>query len=73
MKKAILLVIILLAVAGVACGGAPAAESEVAQSDIDLSKLPKDVDVQTVFDLQNNEDVYLLDQLVDFLLIFDKD
>lgn len=61
MKKALFLVFILLALLGVACGGAPAAESDAIQSEIDLSQLPQDLDVQTVFDLQNNEDVYLLD------------
>jgi rhodanese-related sulfurtransferase len=59
----ILLPLFLLALVLVACGGqaAPAVVSEFAEPDINLEDLAKDLDVQTVYDLKDHRDVYLLD------------
>ena len=57
MNKGLLLVLLLLAVGLVACGG-----SETAVSDeIDVTTLPDDVDVQTVAEIMDRDDVYLID------------
>ena len=61
MKKwKLLLPLLVLALALVACGG-HAGTADVAASDINLDELPQEVDVQTVFDIQGAEDVYVLD------------
>lgn len=58
-----LLPLFLLALVLVACGGqaAPAVVSESAEPDVNLEGLARDLDVQTVHDLKNHKDVYLLD------------
>jgi rhodanese-related sulfurtransferase len=61
--KILLPVFLLLAIGLVACGGqtdtVEVAESAV--SDVNLADLPQDVDVQTVYDIKNHQDVYMLD------------
>ena len=52
----LLLLVILLA----ACGG-QTSTSNVAPPAVNLDDLPQEVDVQTVFDIQNRDDVYVLD------------
>ena len=56
----LLLPLLVLALALVACGG-QASSADVAASDVNLGELPQEVDVQTVFDIQEAEDVYVLD------------
>lgn len=58
MKKGLLILMMILGIALVACGGGETAVSEEA---IDVANLPDTVDVQTVADLLDNEDVYVLD------------
>ncbi len=58
MKKSLLILLMMLGVVLVACGGGKTAVSEEA---IDVANLPDTVDVQTVADLLDNEDVYVLD------------
>ena len=50
----------VFALALVACGG-QADSTDVASSTINLNELPQEVDVQTVFEIQGQEDVYVLD------------
>ena len=61
----LLLPLLLLALALVACGGqagtADVAAADVATSDVNLDELPQEVDVQTVFDIQGADNVYVLD------------
>lgn len=56
----LLLPLLLLALVLVACGG-QAGTADVAASEVNLDELPKEVDVQTVFDIQGADDVYVLD------------
>ena len=56
----LLLPMLVLALALVACGG-QADSADVATSDVNIDELPQEVDVQTVFDIQGEEDVYILD------------
>jgi rhodanese-related sulfurtransferase len=56
----LLLPFLMLALALVACGG-QAGTDDVASSDVKLDELPQEVDVQTVFDIQGAEGVYVLD------------
>jgi phage shock protein E len=58
--------LVLATLALAACGGAsaPAAPAPVADSaaaSVPLESLPQNLDVETVYDLRNNPDVYLLD------------
>ena len=52
------LLVLILALA--ACGG-QSAQVDAPAPDINLEELPQEVDVQTVFDIQGLEDVYVLD------------
>ena len=56
----LLLPLLLLALALAACGG-QAGTADGAASEVNLDELPQEVDVQTVFDIQGAEDVYVLD------------
>ena len=56
----LLLPLLVLALALVACGG-QAGAADVAATEVNLDELPREVDVQTVFDIQGAEDVYVLD------------
>lgn len=56
----LLLPLLLLALVLVACGG-QAGTADVAASEVNLDELPNEVDVQTVFDIQGADDVYVLD------------
>lgn len=56
----LLLPLLLLALVLVACGG-QAGTADVAASEVNLDELPQEVDVQTVFDIQGADDVYVLD------------
>jgi phage shock protein E len=64
MKKLIPLFALLLIFALAACGGAapaaPAAEAPEASS-VDLESLPQDVDINTVYEIQNDPNVFMLD------------
>jgi len=56
----LLLPLLVLTLALSSCGG-QASTSDVATSEINLDELPQEVDVQTVYDIQGAEDVYVLD------------
>lgn len=56
----LLLPLLLLALVLVACGG-QAGTADVAASEVNLDELPQEVDVQTVFEIQGADDVYVLD------------
>jgi phage shock protein E len=57
----LLLPLLVIVLALVACGGQSAPTTVASSSTVDLSELPQEVDVQTVFEIQQNEDVYVLD------------
>ncbi len=61
--KTLLPLFLLLAISLVACGGqADTVEMvEAAVPDVNLAELPQDLDVQTVYDIKNDQDVYMLD------------
>jgi rhodanese-related sulfurtransferase len=62
MKRFIPLLALILLFGLVACAGAaPAAEAPAASSGVDLQSLPADVDVDTVYEIQNDPGVYMLD------------
>ncbi len=65
MKKVTLILGLILLMTLAACGGseAPAApvEEAPAAAGISLDELPQNIDVETVYSIQNNPDVYLLD------------
>ena len=67
MKRLIPLFALILIFALAACGGAaaPAAEAPAAEApaaiSVDIANLPADVDVATVYEIQNDPDVYMLD------------
>ena len=62
MKRFIPLFALILLFSLAACGGAaPAAEAPAASSGVDLQSLPADVDVATVYEIQNDPGVYMLD------------
>ena len=56
----LLLPLLVISLALVACGG-QADTVDVATSDVNLDELPQEVDVQTVFEIQGMDDVYVLD------------
>ena len=56
----LLLPLLVLVLVLAACGGQADTVEEPA-STINLDELPQQVDVQTVFDIQDHEDVYVLD------------
>lgn len=60
MKQLTLILGLILLMTLAACGGseAPAAPAAV---EVSLDSLPQNIDVETVYDLQDNPDVYLLD------------
>ena len=65
MKKLMTLLplLLLLAISLIACGG-QTDNVDVAEAivpEVDLSNLPQDVDVQTVYDIKDHQDVYMLD------------
>ncbi len=59
-KLQLLLPLLLLVIALAACGG-QAGTVDVATSDINLDDLSQEVDVQTVYEIQDRDDVYVLD------------
>ncbi len=61
--SAALTLILLLAACGGAAPAAPVAEAPAAAavSEISLETLPQNIDVDTVYEIQNDPDVYLLD------------
>lgn len=65
MKQLTLILGLILLMTLAACGGseAPAAPAEEAPAavEVSLDSLPQNIDVETVYDLQDNPDVYLLD------------
>lgn len=60
MKQLTLILGLILLMTLAACGGSesPAAPAAV---EVSLDSLPQNIDVETVYDLQDNPDVYLLD------------
>ena len=56
----LLLPLLVLVLVLAACGG-QSAQVDAPAPDINLDELPQEVDVQTVFDIQGLEDVYVLD------------
>ena len=60
-KKLFLFSIIVLALFIVGCGGGTSPAPEAAVVETDLSALPQEVDVATVYELQNRDDVFVLD------------
>ena len=61
--KILLPAFLLLAISLVACGGqaGTAAVAESVAPDVMLAELPQDLDVQTVYDIKNHQDVFMLD------------
>lgn len=60
-KIPIVLILFTIIMLIAACGGAPTADPVAVESSIDLADLPQEVDVHTVFELKDRDDVYLLD------------
>ena len=56
----LLIPLLLLVMALAACGG-QAETADTPASSINLNELPQEVDVQTVYDIQDLEDVYVID------------
>ena len=59
MKKILLIMMMVLSIALVACGGG--ADTAVSESEVDIANLPDEVDVQTVAEIMNSEDVFVID------------
>lgn len=59
-KLRLLYPLLLLVIALTACGG-QTGTANVATSEINLGDLPQEVDVQTVYEIQDRDDVYVLD------------
>ncbi len=53
-------ILAILAVALVACGG-QSATVDVPESTINVEELPQEVDVETVYDIKDRDDVYVID------------
>ena len=59
MKKILLIMMMVLGIALVACGGG--ADTAVSESEVDIANLPDEVDVQTVAEIMDSEDVFVID------------